>query len=136
MHGGAADAQKWLNTASPSDLKDDVIYQAFSDFNGKNYETSIYGRDLEGVQKWKEGTELPLSILKARTTAEVAFQQQFPQLSKFKLTSINVMYLSIVDDWVIQVEFSDPKASTADDKTLSFLVLLNGRVITPADATK
>ena len=56
--GGRAqtkDAPKWYTTGPESDFKDSMVYQAQSDFGGKHYSSTIYGRDLEDVVKWKEG---------------------------------------------------------------------------------
>jgi hypothetical protein len=136
IQGKAADAQTWLSEVPAKDVKDTVIYQALSDFGGQSYAATLYGRDLEGVKKWKEGKELPLSVSSIKTIAQKAFQQQFAQFSQFKITSINLLHLTLIDDWVVQVEFSDTNAAASEDKRVNFLVLLNGRVITPTETAK
>lgn len=131
-----ANAQNWISKVPLKEEDNSAIYQALSDFGGNQYTATVYGRDLEGVRKWKDGTEFPIGIGSVRSTAQKAFQQAYPQFSQFELESINILHLTLVDDWIIQVEFNDPKASPSDDKTINLLVLLNGRVILPAESAK
>jgi hypothetical protein len=131
-----ADAQNWISKVPLKEEDNSVLYQALSDFGGNQYTTTIYGRDLEGVRKWKEGAELPIGMGSVRSTAQKAFKQAYPQFSQFELESINILHLALVDDWVIQVEFNDPKAPSSEDKTINLLVLLDGRVILPAESAK
>jgi len=54
--------------------------------------------------------------------------------------SINLLHLTIVDDWIVNVEFNGTDFDAASpgsivDKKINILVLLNGRVITPATTT-
>ena len=135
------DAQKWYTTGPESDFKDSMVYQAQSDFGGKHYSSTIYGRDLEDVAKWKEGKDLPISISKIRVNAQNAFRKQFPQFSQFKIMSINLVHLTLVDDWVVDVEFNGTDFAAVspgsfEDKKINVLVLLNGRVIPPTETAK
>jgi len=131
-----SETTNWQTVTSESDVADTPVYTAKSDFGGRHYEATIYGRNLEGIRKWEEGKEPPLSVLNARTIAQNAFQKQFPQFSKFKEASINFIHLSLVDDWIIEVEFNGTDWAAAmpgafEDRKIDVLILLDGRVITP-----
>jgi hypothetical protein len=135
------DAPKWITLTSESDSKDSILYQAESDFGGKHYESLIYGRDLEKVEKWKVGKELPISMSNIVANAQNAFHKQYPQFSQFKLMSVNLMHLTLVDDWFFNVEFNgiDLTAGASgsyEDKKINILVLLSGRVIAPTVTAK
>jgi hypothetical protein len=73
--GQAEDGSKWLTQIPLNDAKNTIIYQAMGDYDGKHYETTVYGRDFEGVPKWKEGAEPPISVLKAK----IALLKPFPE---------------------------------------------------------
>jgi len=125
-----------MTVTSERNVEDTVVYQALSDFGGKHYETAVYGRDLESVVKWEDGKELPISISSVKSTAQKAFQKEFPQFSKFKITSINLIHTTLIEDWIIQVEFTDTDADVSEDKRIEILVLLNGHAITPTETPK
>lgn len=110
-----------------------VIYRIQSDLGGKHYQVSIYGHDLESVVKWKDRENFPIGISDIKTKAQNAFNQQFPQFAQFKMTSINLVHLTIVDDWIVVVEFKDldPESESREIKKLNLVVLLDGRVIIP-----
>ena len=136
----ANNAPQWYK-GSVSDFRDTVVYQALSDFGGKHYEASVYGRDLDGVAKWKPGEELPMSMLNIIANAQSAFRKQFPQFSRFKIISVNLVHLPAVDDWVFDVEFNGTDFATLgegafEDKKINILVILNGRVFTPTETAK
>jgi hypothetical protein len=134
-------APKWITLTSESDSKDSMLYQAESDFGGKHYESLIYGRDLEKVEKWKLGQELPTKMSTIVENAQNVFHKQYPQFSHFKLMSINLMRLALVDDWFYDVEFNGTDLTAGgpgsfEDKKIDILVLLDGRVITPTETAK
>ncbi len=134
MQGQTVDTEKWNVVGPASEVRNTMIYEAKSDFGGSHYESAVYGHDLDDVVKWKEGEEMPISILKIKSVAQSAFRKQFSQFSQFKVTSINLTHLTIVDDWIVQVEFdgTDWAATKPDSsKKIDVLVLLNGHVITP-----
>jgi hypothetical protein len=140
IHAQANDTPQWI-TGKPGDFKDSMVYQALGDFGGRHYVSTIYGRDLDGVVKWKPGEELPTSMSKILTNAQNAFRKQFPQFSQFKIISVNLVHLPAVDDWVFDVEFNGTDFATVkegsfEDKKLNVLVLLSGRVFTPTETAK
>ena len=121
---------------SEDDVKDTIVYEAMSDFDGKHFDTKIYGRDLKGVAKWKDGDELPVPISSIRARASEAFRKQFPQFKNFKLTSLNLLRLALLDDWFVQAQFngddpSKPTPNLADEKNINIFILLNGHIIAP-----
>jgi hypothetical protein len=139
--GKAEDAQIWHTKIPLSDAIDSVIYQTLSNLEGKHYETTLYGRDLTGVAKWEPGKELPVSMSSITANAHDAFCKNFPQFSRFKITSINLIHLGIVDAWIFDVEFNGTdyaaaNAASIKENKLNILVLLNGRVIMPIEAAK
>ena len=129
-------AQTWHTESSETDEANSMLYKSQSSFGGKHYESLIYGRDLVGVAKWKKEDNCPISVLDARLSAQKAFEKQFPQFSQFKVISVNFIYLTLVNDWIVNVEFngtdfSATAASSIEEKKINLLVLLNGRVISP-----
>jgi hypothetical protein len=41
------------------------------------------------------------------------------------------MYINIINDWIIQAEFNNPKEASAGSGTIDIFILLDGRVIFP-----
>jgi hypothetical protein len=135
-NAGADDSPHWITISSLDDVKDSSVYKAISDFDGKHYETTIYGRDLMGgIGKWDEGKELTFSMAQIRVVARDSLVKSYPQYSKFKLASLNLVHLNFVDCWVFDVAFdgADYTASPSafHERTFHLVVLLNGRVVLP-----
>jgi hypothetical protein len=121
---------------SDSEIQDSDVYSAKYNFNGQTYELNVLGRDLNGSKKWKTGDEFPINIGKIRVEAEAEFRKTFPQIHQFKIMSINLIHLTIVDDWIISVDFNTTDFSNAtpgpvSSNSIDILVLLNGRIIVP-----
>jgi hypothetical protein len=136
MLGDSGNPQKWYTVTNEADVKDSAVYTAYSYKGGNKYETTVYGRDLEGVSKWNEGSDLPIGMSKIRSIAEQSFRKNFPELKQFKLESINLLHVTIVDDWLFEVTFDGVDLVSAspgpvDEKNLHLLVLLNGKVFMP-----
>jgi hypothetical protein len=128
-----ADTNVWLTAVPVQDVRDTLIYQTNGYANKKQYTTSVYGRDLEKVIKWKEGSEFPLSLSAVKAHAQAAFSKAFPQLNDFKVASINLIRIQIIDDWIIQVEFRNSGLSDSDEKSVNLIVLLDGNVLVPTE---
>jgi Ni/Co efflux regulator RcnB len=140
IHADSQDSQKWMTQTSEADERDSAIYVTYSDFGGMHFETTAYGRDLEGFSKWEEGQELPVSMAKVRFAAQQTFRKQFPQFQQFRIDSIKLTHLAIVDDWIFDVIFDGTDFATfkgaSDEKNIHLFVLLNGRVIAPVESKK
>jgi hypothetical protein len=140
MRSQTNNSPQWY-TAPPGDFRNTSVYQTQSDFFGKHYEASIYGRDLDGVPKWKVGKELPIGLVTLTVNAESAFKKTFPEFNKFKIVSINLVHLPAVDDWVFNMEFNGTDFAqlgngSFEDKKINVLVLLNGHVFMPTETAK
>jgi hypothetical protein len=132
---------KWYSEAPASEVADSPIYKVKNIFAGSRYETILYGRDLEGVMKWKDGQELPSGTNSAKLAAEGAFRKQFPEFGQFKIVSMNLVHLTIVDDWIFDVkfniaDFAKIKAGPNEGNEIDIFVLLNGHVISPTVASE
>jgi hypothetical protein len=131
---------QWYKAPS-TEFANTSVYETQSDFGGSHYEASVFGRDLDGVPKWKVGKELPTGMPTIIANAGRAFQKAFPQLKQFKMISVNLVHLPAVDDWVFDVEFNGTDFTqlgmgSYEDKKINVVVLLNGRVITPVETAK
>lgn len=134
-----SDGRQWLTHTSEKDLETTVIYKVQADFDGKHFESIIYGRDLQGVEKWKEGTELPLALTSIRAKAKAAFISKFGASTSVNIRSITLEHLILVDDWIINIEFDSTdwaKSYSSENNTINMLILLNGRIMPPFGSSK
>ena len=129
----ADEVKKWLTNVPLTDELDSKIFSAEGHIGSQHYEAVVLGRDLLANPKWSPDMPPPVSVAKIVSNARNELGKDFDP-KQMKLASIAFTYLSIVDQWIVVVEFDGTdytSQSQPEEKQVSYVVLMNGRVISP-----